>query len=294
MGTCGSSRAGCRATTRSTATASRRGGTRTTLNRLTSVEEYPSTPAGYGAKSFQQAYAYDRWGNRTVALGQSSNVPVGQYNFERGDLANTNRLYAPGDPAYTGSNYGQRKMQYDAAGNLVYDAYTGKGGRTYDGENRMTSAVYNQYGDTAFYTYDADGRRVKRKIENEEWWQVYGLGGEQLAEYRAGAATYLASKEYGYRGGELLVMMSSGDDQRLRRFVQNLYYGALHRDPTTQELQEKTNELVVAGAQSQAQLLQTGAYLPVPPVASSPPLRAFAALASATQRRHERYRAKVE
>ena len=38
-------------------------------------------------------------------------------------------------------------------------------------------------------------------------------------------------KEYCYRGGELLVTMSSGDDRRLRRFVYNLYYIYLRRAP---------------------------------------------------------------
>jgi hypothetical protein len=37
-----------------------------------------------------------------------------------------------------------------------------------------------------------------------------------VAKYRAGAATFVVSKEYGYRGGELLVTMSSGDGQRRR------------------------------------------------------------------------------
>jgi RHS repeat-associated protein len=222
------------------------------LNRLTKVAESNSIT---WQQQYAQANKYDRWGNRTVDLGRSSNVPAALYDFERGDLPNTNRLHAPGDLAYANPDDPNRRMRYDAAGNLVHDAYTGAGGREYDAENRMTAAA-DRGGITAYYTYDSDGRRVKRKIANEEWWQVYGAGGELLAEYRAGAATYLPSKEYGYRGGELLVTMSSGDDQRLSRFVYNLYYGALRRDPTAQELQGRTNELAAAGAQGQPQLLQ--------------------------------------
>jgi YD repeat-containing protein len=105
---------------------------------------------------------------------------------------------------------GQKLMRYDAAGNLVFDAYTGAGGRTYDAENRMTAAVGSN-GSTASYAYDADGRRVKRKVAGEEWWQVYGPGGELLAEYAAGAAPAAPRKEYGYRGGELLVTAEAGD-----------------------------------------------------------------------------------
>jgi hypothetical protein len=54
-----------------------------------------------------------------------------------------------------------------------------------------------------------------------ETWQVYGMDGELLAEYASGAAPFLATTEYGYRKGELLVTLTSGDDQRLRRFVQD-------------------------------------------------------------------------
>lgn len=55
--------------------------------------------------------------------------------------------------------------------------------------------------------------------------------------------------------------MSSGDDQRLERFVTNLYYGALHRDPTAQELADASNQLAAAGAQGQSQLLGTAKQL---------------------------------
>lgn len=50
----------------------------------------------------------------------------------------TNRLYAPGDLALTDET--QRRMQYDPAGNLKQDTYTGDGQRTYDAENRIISA----------------------------------------------------------------------------------------------------------------------------------------------------------
>src|SRR6266404_6614312 len=55
------------------------------------------------------------------------------------------------------------------------------------------------------YTYDGDGRRVKRNVNGTETWQVYGLGGELLAEYAANAAAASPQKEYGYRNGQLLI-----------------------------------------------------------------------------------------
>lgn len=55
-------------------------------------------------------------------------------------------------------------------------------------------------------TYDADGRRVRRGLgEDGEVWQVYGAGGELLAEYAPASSPSQPLKEYGYRSGELLV-----------------------------------------------------------------------------------------
>jgi len=107
-------------------------------------------------------------------------------------------------------------MTYDAAGNLINDTYaatynagyTGQGERTYDAENRLLSAVGSN-GLTNTYSYDADGRRTRRKLDNSqftEWWQVYGVGGELVAEYTYGEAL---KKEYGYRNGQLLVIVDA-------------------------------------------------------------------------------------
>jgi len=96
-------------------------------------------------------------------------------------------------------------MTYDAAGNLTSDTYTGVGTRTYDAENRMTTAADNT-GQTSRYAYDADGHRVRRQVaSSQEEWQVYGFGGELLAEYRASSPASAPEKEYGYRNGQLLV-----------------------------------------------------------------------------------------
>jgi RHS repeat-associated protein len=219
------------------------------VNRLASATEVHGIPSWQSGQDSIQTYQYDRFGNRTINQTQTTSAPSVQ--FDGGDLQNTNRLYAPGDTVLQMS---QRRMQYDSAGNLIFDNYTGGGTRAYDAEGRMTSAQ-DQYNGTTAYTYDAGGRRVKRNIDGTETWQVYGMGGELLAEYRAGVAPFAATKEYGYRGGELLVTMASGDDQRVKRFITNLYYGALQRDPTAQELADKSNLLAIAGLQGQAQLL---------------------------------------
>src|SRR5207247_6238066 len=54
--------------------------------------------------------------------------------------------------------------------------------------------------------YDSDGHRVRRNVNGTETWQVYGLGGELLAEYVATNPNPAnPQKEYGYRNGELLI-----------------------------------------------------------------------------------------
>src|SRR5947207_1443167 len=55
------------------------------------------------------------------------------------------------------------------------------------------------------YSYDGDGRRVKRVVGGVETWQVYGIGGELIAEYAANTAASSPQKEYGYRHGQLLI-----------------------------------------------------------------------------------------
>jgi len=116
----------------------------------------------------------------------------------KGVETSTNRLTAPA--GYT--------MGYDSAGNLTNDTYTGQGQRTYDAENRMTQAWAN--GQWQTYTYDGDGKRVKRIVNGVETWQVYGLGGELLAEYATNGSPTAPQKEYGYRNGQLLITVTIG------------------------------------------------------------------------------------
>jgi RHS repeat-associated protein len=109
-------------------------------------------------------------------------------------------------------------MSYDAAGNQTND---GSGQRTYDAENRMLTATNG--GVSSSYTYDADGRRVKRIISGLETWQIYGIGGELLAEYAVGTDPSAPQKEYGYRDGQLLVVWDGSEtgDRQLQWLVQD-------------------------------------------------------------------------
>jgi RHS repeat-associated protein len=104
-------------------------------------------------------------------------------------------------------------MTYDEVGNLTLDTYTSAltAGMQYDADNKMTSAANGGQQ----YRYNADGERVKRIITGAgggTYWMVYGLGGELVAEYNATSgipAVTSPSKEYGYRGGQMLIVAES-------------------------------------------------------------------------------------
>lgn len=160
------------------------------LNRLLRVHEY----TGNVSLDWQQEYVYDRWGNRTLHQTNTFGLGINKKNFTV-DTA-TNRLGVPGGQSGT--------LTYDAAGNLTTDTYTGAGNRTYDADNKMTSAQDNS-GGWSYYTYNADGQRTRRKTGIQEIWQVYGFDGELLAEYVANSGSANPQKEYGYRNGQLLI-----------------------------------------------------------------------------------------
>ena len=159
------------------------------LNRNTSVTEAQQNSAGtWTFNLFTQNFGYDRWGNRTVSCSPCQSGVTGD-TFTV-DTA-TNRITAKNG---TG-------MTYDSAGNQTYDA---TGNRWFDGENRMHKATQGSV--TSHYVYDADGKRVRRIIGSTETWMVYGLDGELVAEYAANGASGSPQKEYGYRGGQMLIV----------------------------------------------------------------------------------------
>ncbi|MDQ3687364.1 MAG: carbohydrate-binding protein [Acidobacteriota bacterium] len=165
------------------------------LNRLSSVAEYQNG----ATQSFAQVYSYDRFGNRTINAGATWGIGVNNTSFSVD--ASTNRLGVPGGQPGT--------MSYDTVGNLTLDTYTGQGTRAFDAENQMTSAQ-DAFAQTSGYSYDADGRRVRRTTGGATVWQVYGMDGELTAEYAASAAPTSPKKEYGYRAGELLIVAAGG------------------------------------------------------------------------------------
>ena len=164
------------------------------LNRLTAVDEYLNGATFSGT----QQYDYDRWGNRSLKPAST----LGTYKeFTVNTTKNQLGVPASQPPSVA--------MNYDNAGNLTNDTYTGAGNRTYDAENRITSA-WGGNNQAQLYRYDAIGQRIKRTVDGVTTWQVYGMGGELLAEYPANGTATSPQKEYGYRNGQLLVTASAG------------------------------------------------------------------------------------
>jgi RHS repeat-associated protein len=164
------------------------------LNRLSKVREFNSSDT----QLWKQTYIYDRYGNRTIDYDNTTNgIPRPQFSVS----TSNNRLGVPSGQSGT--------MSYDSAGNLTTDTYSASAvTRTYDAENRMTQETQASSYVAGTYSYDGDGRRMKRNIGSVETWQVYGLGGELLAEYAANGDDSTPQKEYGYRNGQLLVTVT--------------------------------------------------------------------------------------
>ncbi len=169
------------------------------LNRIASMTEAQQNSSGtwtYGVTS--QTFTYDRWGNRTSVTGQTAQ------SWSTTEAAATNRLKLTSGNVCTGTKVG---LCYDAAGNLVFDNQLGSGGdRTYDAEGRILTAAG---GGTNKYAYDADGKRVRRQVGSAQYWQVYGIGGELVAEYQWNGTTATLQKEYGSGGGAMIVAESA-------------------------------------------------------------------------------------
>jgi RHS repeat-associated protein len=160
------------------------------LNRLQSAEEKSGA-----ATTWRQVYSYDRFGNRNFAAGTTSpdlsqtpldpltGLPIDPVRNPAIDAA-TNRIKV--------SAAGQGDYGYDAAGNLTCEP-----GRTcaqgqasvtpyydYDAENRIKSAAGGYEGGGTTYTYDGEGRRVRKSAYNgEDTVFVYDAAGRMVAEY---------------------------------------------------------------------------------------------------------------
>jgi RHS repeat-associated protein len=185
------------------------------LNRLKWVKEWFVSNSQAESQQSVQTYDYDRWGNRTINTAQTSGTGINNTAFEVETARN--RLYSPGDLALSDS---QRRIRYDQAGNQTKDTYTGSGTATFDADNHIV-AIQDKFGGSSTYTYNANAQRVRRRINNQETWQIYGIDGELVAEYAANTSISSPQKEYGYRDGELLITAASSGLKGNWKFDEN-------------------------------------------------------------------------
>ena len=140
------------------------------LNRLATAQE--------GA-AWVQNFDYDRYGNRSLVAGTTFPSPL---NAENNPVIKTinNRINA--------ATAGQTSVTYDNAGNLTTDIAAHP--LTYDAENRQVK--YNGGGGVAggvTFSYDGDGRRVKKVTPTLTTTWVYNIDGRLIAEYTSGTAS---------------------------------------------------------------------------------------------------------
>lgn len=152
-------------------------------DQLNRVKKGSEVNQSNGALHWQQAFIYDRFGNRNFDVAQTTPAMLGS------NLAvdQTTNRYASG----------QGSILYDAAGNVKrdFDGHT----FAYDGENHQTSYDAG----TASYSYDGDGRRVKKVSGSATTIFVYDAMGQLIAEYStstpqgSGGTSYLTSDSLG-------------------------------------------------------------------------------------------------
>jgi len=129
------------------------------LNRLKSIEEP-------GTTSFKQTYDYDAWGNRWIDTTNSYGLTIPSVPTSSSWYTSKNRLL------YTAQSY-------DRAGNLrKLDPFTAN----YDMENRMTDISSPSNGSASF-SYDGEGRRVRKTVGTWVTYYIYTARGELAAEY---------------------------------------------------------------------------------------------------------------
>jgi RHS repeat-associated protein len=146
------------------------------VNRLLSATE-----TSLGSQTWQQNYGYDVYGNRWVSSGYLPNSALTPQSLSAFNAANNRLTTALG-------------FNYDAVGNLTSDPTTAINAMVYDAENRQTS--YTKAGVTTNYSYDGDGRRVKKVDSTGTTVFVYNAASQLVAEYSDAGGSGTATMSY--------------------------------------------------------------------------------------------------
>jgi len=159
--------------------------------------------------SWIQNFSYDRFGNRNLAAGTTFPEEFEQLNPSNNPTINPNNNRI--DPSASG----QTSVTYDDAGNLTHDVPGQQ--FDYDAENKLKAyeggATVNG---GASYSYDGDGRRVKKVVgvSMTATVFVYNILGQLVAEYKNAASGEVGGTSYvtsDMLGSTRLVTSSSGE-----------------------------------------------------------------------------------
>jgi RHS repeat-associated protein len=157
-----------------------------TLNRLKSAEEKSN-----GSTTWKQTFLFDRYGNRNFDVANTTTLGSCSQAQCNPTVSATNNRFVSG-----------QGYSYDSAGSVTLDAE----GRqfTYDAENKQTQVKDVNNSVVGTYSYDGDGKRVKKVATTESVVFVYDAPGKLVEEYSGGTV----QTAYVYAGTRLLTTES--------------------------------------------------------------------------------------
>ncbi len=151
-----------------------------------------STSYAGGGLNYTQTFGYDELNRLTTSQEGASWSQTNSYDKYG------NRSIVGGTLSFTASNNRITGSSYDATGNLLND---GAHGYTFDAENKISKVD-----GVSAYVYDGEAHRV-RKLVNENLRFIYGIGGQQIAEFDGSSGAL--KKEYVYGTRFLLSLLRS-------------------------------------------------------------------------------------
>ena len=147
-------------------------------------------------QQWKQSYLYDRYGNRRIDTSTDQNGKRTTDNIAPATAGDNPTISTANNRFDANQGYG-----YDNAGKLSVSPNKSV---EYDGENHQVSFDANPQTQEkdATYSYDGDGRRVKKLSGSATTIFVYNLGGQLVAEYSdlqpsSGGTSYLTSDTLG-------------------------------------------------------------------------------------------------
>lgn len=150
----------------------------------------------------------------TITEGVEISNPIQQIQYVLDAVGNHSTVMENGQTTtYTANNRNaytsvggifNHSLQYDLNGNLIYDGQHNYG---YDFDNHLVSV---DNGNTATYTYDALGRRIRKQLGASV--VNYYYAGNQIVEERGSNDSVIATYLYGTGVDDILHMRRNGQD----------------------------------------------------------------------------------